>query len=139
MAIARERLEAAGALRERELWGRAVSDAYHAILSAARAALSERDRSAKTHRDTWVTFSEEFVASGDIDVELARAARATQEAREGVDYAAARVSRRDSTCRSRHTTPGDQGWAAHRMQWRHNSTNGAANGGVVEVVHLACG
>jgi hypothetical protein len=47
MAVARERLEAAGAL---------------------------------------------LVASGDIDVELAREARATQEPREGVDYAAARVS-----------------------------------------------
>jgi uncharacterized protein (UPF0332 family) len=93
MAIARERLEAAGALLERELWGPAVSDAYYASLYAARAALSERDRNAKTHRGTWVIFSEEFVASGDIDVELAREARATQEPREGVDYAAARVSR----------------------------------------------
>jgi hypothetical protein len=37
--------------------------------------------------------NEEFVASGEIDAELAREARATQEPREGVDYAAARVSR----------------------------------------------
>jgi uncharacterized protein (UPF0332 family) len=70
----------------------AVSDAYYAILYAARAALSERDRNAKMHRGTWALFNEEFVASGDIDVELAREARATQEPREGVDYAAARVS-----------------------------------------------
>jgi uncharacterized protein (UPF0332 family) len=93
LVVARERLEAAGALLERELWGPAVSDAYYAILYAARAALSERDRNAKTHRGTWSIFSEEFVASGDIDVDLAREARATQEPREGVDYAAARVSR----------------------------------------------
>jgi uncharacterized protein (UPF0332 family) len=92
MAVARERLEAARALLERELWGPAVSDAYYAILYAARAALSERDRNAKTHRGTWAAFNEEFVASGDIAVELAREARATQEPREGVDYAAARVS-----------------------------------------------
>ena len=39
MAV-RERLEAAGALLERKLWGPAVSDAYY----AARAGLSERDR-----------------------------------------------------------------------------------------------
>src|SRR5687767_3247539 len=64
LAVARERLEAAGALLERELWGPAVSDAYYAILYAARAALSERDRNAKTHRGTWTAFSEEFVASG---------------------------------------------------------------------------
>jgi uncharacterized protein (UPF0332 family) len=92
LAVARERLEAARALLERELSGPAVSDAYYAILYAARAALSERDRNAKTHRGTWATFNEEFVASGDIDVALAREARATQEPREGVDYAAARVS-----------------------------------------------
>jgi uncharacterized protein (UPF0332 family) len=93
MAVARERLEAAQALLERELWGPAVSDAYYAILYAARAALSERDRNAKTHRGTWAVFSEEFVTHGDFDVDLAREARATQEPREGVDYAAARVSR----------------------------------------------
>jgi uncharacterized protein (UPF0332 family) len=93
LLVARERLEAAGALIERELWGPAVSDAYYAILYAARAALSERDRNAKTHRGIWAIFSEEFVATGEIDVELAREARATQEPREGVDYAAARVSR----------------------------------------------
>jgi uncharacterized protein (UPF0332 family) len=93
MAVAWERLEAAHALLERELWGPAVSDAYYAILYAARAALSERDRNAKTHRGTWAVFSEEFVTHGDFDVDLAREARATQEPREGVDYAAARVSR----------------------------------------------
>jgi uncharacterized protein (UPF0332 family) len=44
MAVARERVEAAGALLERKLWGPGVSDAYYAILYAARAALSQRDR-----------------------------------------------------------------------------------------------
>jgi uncharacterized protein (UPF0332 family) len=93
LAVAWERLQAARALLERELWGPAVSDAYYAILYAARAALSERDRNAKMHRGIWTIFSEEFVASGDIDAELAREARATQEPREGVDDAAARISR----------------------------------------------
>ncbi len=97
MAEAGERLEAARALLERQLLGAAVSDAYYAILYAARAALSERDRSAKTHRGTWALFHEEFVAGGSIDPELARAARATQEPREGVDYAAARVPAEEAT------------------------------------------
>jgi uncharacterized protein (UPF0332 family) len=92
MAEARERLEAAGTLVERRLLGGAVSDAYYAILYAARAALSERDRSAKTHRGTWNLFWQEFVTTGSFDPGLAREARATQEPREGVDYAAARVS-----------------------------------------------
>lgn len=92
MAEARERLEAARALLERRLLGAAVSDAYYAILYAARAALSERDQNAKTHAGTWSTFHAEFVAAGSFDADLAREARATQEPREGVDYAAARVS-----------------------------------------------
>ena len=71
--------------------GAAVSDAYYAMLYAARAALSERDRSAKTHGGTWNLFHEEFVADGSFDADVARDARATQEPREGVDYAAARV------------------------------------------------
>lgn len=54
--------------------------------------MSERERNAKTHRGTWSLFHDEFVASGGFDPDLAREARATQEAREGVDCAAARVS-----------------------------------------------
>lgn len=91
MDEARERLEAARALIERSLLGAAVSDAYYAMLYAARAALSERDRSARTHGGTWNLFHEEFVASGSFDAQLAREARASQESREGVDYAAARL------------------------------------------------
>jgi uncharacterized protein (UPF0332 family) len=96
MAEARERLEAARALLERRLLGAVVSDAYYAILYAARAALSERDKNAKTHRGTWSLFYEEFVSGGSFDADLARDARATQEPREGVDYAAVRVSPADA-------------------------------------------
>lgn len=92
MAEARERLEAARALLERRLLGAAVSDAYFAILYAARAALSERDQNAKTHGGTWSLFHREFVAGGSFDADLAREARAAQEPREAVDYAAARIS-----------------------------------------------
>jgi uncharacterized protein (UPF0332 family) len=92
MVEARERLEAAGALLERGLLGAAVSDAYYAILYAARAALSEHDQNARTPSGTWSLFHAKFVAGGSFDPELAREARATQESREGVDYAAARVS-----------------------------------------------
>jgi uncharacterized protein (UPF0332 family) len=43
----------------------AVSTAYYAMLYAARAALSERDRSARTHAGIWALFREEFVLPGD--------------------------------------------------------------------------
>jgi uncharacterized protein (UPF0332 family) len=92
MAQARERLAGARALLERSLLGSAVSEAYYAILYAARAALSERDENAKTHSGTWSLFHQRFVAPGTFDAELARAARGTQESREAVDYAAASVS-----------------------------------------------
>ncbi len=92
MAEARQRLQAARALMDQQLLSSAVSDAYYAILYATRAALSERERNAKTHRGTWSLFHDEFVAGGGFDAGLAREARATQEVREGVDYAAARVS-----------------------------------------------
>jgi uncharacterized protein (UPF0332 family) len=96
LAEARERLEASRALLDRQLLGVAVSGAYYAILYAARAALSERDRNARTHSGTWNLFYEEFVAPGAFDADLAREARATQEPREGVDYAAVRVSPKEA-------------------------------------------
>jgi uncharacterized protein (UPF0332 family) len=39
----------------------AVSAAYYAMLYAARAALSERDRTARSHGGIWAAFREEFV------------------------------------------------------------------------------
>jgi uncharacterized protein (UPF0332 family) len=42
----------------------AVSTAYYAMLYAARAALSERDRHARSHAGTWAIFRDEFVAPG---------------------------------------------------------------------------
>jgi uncharacterized protein (UPF0332 family) len=69
MAQARERLEAARALIEHDLIGPAVSDAYYAMLYAARAPLSEDDRPAKTHRGTWSQFGDAYVATGCFDAD----------------------------------------------------------------------
>lgn len=66
----------------------AVSTAYYAMLYAARAALSERDRSARTHAGTWAAFREEYVVTGEFDEELARDAQRAQARREASDYAA---------------------------------------------------
>jgi uncharacterized protein (UPF0332 family) len=73
-----------------------VSLAYYAAIYAARGALSERDRYAKTHKGTWHLFSEEFVTAGPFDRKLAGAAASLQRQREAADYDAARLSESDA-------------------------------------------
>jgi uncharacterized protein len=66
----------------------AISTAYYAMLYAARAALSERDRNARSHTGLWALFREEFVVTGEFDPDLAREAQRAQGRREASDYAA---------------------------------------------------
>jgi uncharacterized protein (UPF0332 family) len=66
----------------------AVSTAYYAMLYAARAALSERDRQARSHTGTWGLFREEFVVTGQFDAALAQTAQRAQARREASDYGA---------------------------------------------------
>jgi uncharacterized protein (UPF0332 family) len=64
----------------------ALSAAYYAMLYGARAALSERDSSAKTHKGTWHEFRSAFVVNGTIDAELAAEVQKIQPEREQADY-----------------------------------------------------
>jgi uncharacterized protein (UPF0332 family) len=64
----------------------ALSAAYYAMLYGARAALSEQDTSARTHRGTWQEFRRAFVESGKIDAELAAEVQKIQPEREQADY-----------------------------------------------------
>jgi len=73
----------------------AVSTAYYACLYAARGALSEENRYARTHRGVWSAFHETFVRSGRFDPDLHAAAAARQREREDVDYDAAQLSREE--------------------------------------------
>lgn len=66
----------------------ALSAAYYAMLYAARAALSERETSARTHRGTWHEFRQAFVASGEFDEALTTEAQRFQPEREQADYEA---------------------------------------------------
>ena len=66
----------------------ALSAAYYAMLYAARAALSERDRYAKTHAGTWHEFREAFVVPGLFDTDLVAEAQRVQPEREQADYEA---------------------------------------------------
>ena len=66
----------------------AVSAAYYAMLYAARAALSENDEYARTHRGTWHLFHERYVATDAFDQHLHALAQQAQDAREKGDYEA---------------------------------------------------
>ena len=59
----------------------AAADAYYAILYAARAALSEEDRNARTHQGIWTLFGELFLRTGRFDEPLYRLARKAEERR----------------------------------------------------------
>lgn len=64
----------------------AAGAAYYAMLNAARAALSEEDLHAKTHRGVWVLFSDTFIRTGRLDAQLATHAQNAREAREEAEY-----------------------------------------------------
>jgi len=88
MASARDRLRGAGhalSAGDRDL---SVSAAYYAMLYAARAALSEDDAHARTHRGTWNLFRERYVMTDAFDDALYRLSQHAQTAREGADYEA---------------------------------------------------
>jgi uncharacterized protein (UPF0332 family) len=93
---ARDRLGAARAAIASGFPSAAASSAYYSMLYAARAALSEEDRNAKTHSGTWGLFQEAFVATRRFPEELFADARRTQRLREAADYDAVEVSREEA-------------------------------------------
>lgn len=92
MAGAGRQLAAARSLLEAGIPENAAAAAYYAMLYAARAALSEEERNAKTHRGSWALFSESFVATGRVDKDLYDAAQTARELREASDYRAGGAS-----------------------------------------------
>ncbi|HWW66835.1 MAG TPA: HEPN domain-containing protein [Solirubrobacterales bacterium] len=92
MDQARERAIAAQELLDAGHLEAAVSVAYYAMLNAARAALSEDDRHARTHRGAWNLFRERYVMTDAFDDALYRLSQHAQTAREGADYEAATPS-----------------------------------------------
>lgn len=88
MVQARDRAAIAKQLLDSKHPEGAVSAAYYAMLYAARAALSENDEHARTHRGTWHLFHERYVATGAFDERLHTLAQRAQKAREGGDYEA---------------------------------------------------
>lgn len=86
---ARDALREAALLLSQGLNAGAVSRAYYGVLYAARAALSEEDRHARTHRGTWALFREVFVETKRFDATLFAEAQTSQRVREAADYEAA--------------------------------------------------
>ncbi|HUN78368.1 MAG TPA: HEPN domain-containing protein [Solirubrobacteraceae bacterium] len=85
LEAAHRRLRAAEAVSEEDP-STALSAAYYAMLYAARAALSERGVSAKTHRGTWHEFRRAFVETGEVDSGLVASVQKVQPEREQADY-----------------------------------------------------
>jgi uncharacterized protein (UPF0332 family) len=79
-------LAAAQALLDAKLPKNSAAEAYRAMFCAAGAALSERDREAKTHRGTWSQFEDLFVRPGAFEDRLRTAARNAEELRYDSDY-----------------------------------------------------
>jgi uncharacterized protein (UPF0332 family) len=92
LAGARDRLGAARASLEAGYPSAAASAAYYAMLYAARAALSEEETNAKTHRGVWHLIQERLVATGKLDPQFLADARTRQERREAADYDAVLLS-----------------------------------------------
>lgn len=90
---ARERLSGAKKNLDQEEYAIAVGAAYYAMLYGARAALSERDRYAKTHRGNWNLLRQTLVAEGSFPPDLVKEAERLAELREAADYDALPVER----------------------------------------------
>jgi uncharacterized protein (UPF0332 family)/predicted nucleotidyltransferase len=88
MRVARRRLRAALVVADTGDFDSAVEPAYYASLNAARAALSEEDLYARTHRGVWHLFHETFVATGGFDPDLYASAHSAQTPRERSAYEA---------------------------------------------------
>ena len=79
-------LAAARVLLEAKLPENSAAEAYQAMFSAARAALSELDREARTHQGTWTLFDQLFVRHDLFEGRLRDAARSAEELRYDSDY-----------------------------------------------------
>jgi uncharacterized protein (UPF0332 family) len=85
LQAARRRLRAAETVAAEDP-STGLSAAYYAMLYCARAALSERDIYARTHRGTWHELRRAFVETGELDGDLVAAVQKLQPEREQADY-----------------------------------------------------
>lgn len=91
LRFAHERLSAASDLLATGHPEAAISMAYYAGLYAARAALSELDLHARSHRGLWHMLRERVVAEGLLGREVVEPLQNAQALREAVDYDARQI------------------------------------------------
>lgn len=96
-ASARTWLASARASLEQGFPESASGDSYYAILYAARAALSEADSNAKTHRGVWDLFFRLFVDSGRFERGVYAEARQIERVRLDAHYEAREVPAEEAT------------------------------------------
>ncbi|HEV2769307.1 MAG TPA: HEPN domain-containing protein [Solirubrobacteraceae bacterium] len=96
LQFAHERLAAARDLLATAHPEAAVSMAYYAGLYAARAALSEHDLNARSHRGLWQLMREHVVGEGRIAGEVVQPLQQAQGLREAVDYDAQRIGEEEA-------------------------------------------
>ena len=81
-----EKLSAAQSLLDNGFYSDSVSRAYYAMLYAARALLSTKNRHPKTHRGVLSELANEFVKTGELDPGTFELLASSQEDREDADY-----------------------------------------------------
>ncbi|MEA3558438.1 MAG: HEPN domain-containing protein [Candidatus Thermoplasmatota archaeon] len=80
------RLEVARELFENDHFEESISRSYFAMVSAASAALQIKHLTTKTHRGLQMRFQEEFIRSGEIEEEMGRIFRFSEDMRNRADY-----------------------------------------------------
>jgi uncharacterized protein (UPF0332 family) len=83
---AHSRLEVAGELYENGHYEDSVSRAYYSMVAAASAALRLKDLTIKTHKGLQMKFQEVFIKSGEIEEDMGRMFRYSEDMRNRADY-----------------------------------------------------
>jgi len=93
--MAEEKVRAAKILFEKKLYRDAVSRAYYAMFSAARAMLATKRLDSRKHSGVISLFNQHFVKAGVLDRKFGRILKETQELREDSDYEEMSVMERE--------------------------------------------
>lgn len=86
MEKAHSRLEAATELLESGYYEDCVSRAYYSMVAAASAALKLKELTIKTHKGLHKMFQEIFIRSGEIEGDMGRIFRYSEDMRNRADY-----------------------------------------------------
>jgi len=98
--MAKEKLRAAKLLFEKKLYRDAVSRAYYAMFSAARAMLATKRLDSRKHSGVISLFNQHFVKTSILDKEFGRILKETQELREDSDYEEMSVMEREDAAQA---------------------------------------